>query len=278
MNQLLRSFLRQPIAFHRPLVDATGSVLAALMLSQALYWRDKGWDRDGWFWKTQEEWQAETGMSRYEQETARKKLRKTGFWEEELRGAPARLYFRVDEEGLFQKLAIQYGGFPHTSMGESNNLVWGNPANITKTTSEITTEITSDDDRASPQKSSGGDRDGRWLLQALRDTGLFAYMDSDAMRLAAALEEDYTDDQLIVGKGKLVEAHKKQIGEGKRGITAPLAYLRAILMRGLDESGSAGKGNGRGRPAEIDWDAEMERYLREHPIDSEPIDPDEITF
>lgn len=164
---------------------------------------------------------------------------------------------------------------PHSGLSTS----W-KTADIVSNDSLVSKEllVSNDDDRASPQKSSGGDRDGRWLLQALRDTGLFAYMDSDAMRLAAALEEDYTDDQLIVGKGKLVEAHKKQIGEGKRGITAPLAYLRAILMRGLDESGSAGKGNGRGRPAEIDWDAEMERYLREHPIDSEPIDPDEITF
>jgi len=65
----------QPITFHRVFVDVTGSINAALMLSQALYWTNHiKPDRNGWFYKTKEEWQAETGLSRHEQDKARERL------------------------------------------------------------------------------------------------------------------------------------------------------------------------------------------------------------
>lgn len=69
------------IAFQRVYVEITGSITAALMLSQAVYWYSKS-TKDGWFFKTQEEWKDETGMTRYEQESARKALIKSGVWEE----------------------------------------------------------------------------------------------------------------------------------------------------------------------------------------------------
>ena len=106
MSHPLLSLLDRPVAFHRPLADIRlpdGSrlgVLAALMLSQALYWTARTDDPEGWFWKTREEWYEETGLSRREQETARRRLRQSGFWHEERRGVPARIYFRVDLDAL----------------------------------------------------------------------------------------------------------------------------------------------------------------------------------
>jgi len=94
----------RPIAFHRCFVPLTGSITAALMLSQAIYWSNRTKNNDGWFYKTQEEWLDETGMSRSEQEKARDKLRCTGFWFEERRGVPAKLFFRVDEKELSAKV------------------------------------------------------------------------------------------------------------------------------------------------------------------------------
>jgi hypothetical protein len=107
----LLEILDRPIAFHRVFVALTGSVTAALMLSQGLYWtRIKRRDApgsDGWFYKTQAEWEDETGMGRSEQETARKRLRRTSFWQEERRGLPAKLYFRIDLERLADALLTQ---------------------------------------------------------------------------------------------------------------------------------------------------------------------------
>ncbi|MCP5158510.1 MAG: hypothetical protein H6975_03680 [Gammaproteobacteria bacterium] len=72
----------QPITFHRVFVDITGSINAALMLSNALYWTHHlKPDRDGWFYKTREEWQAETGLTRKEQDNARQRLTRLGILE-----------------------------------------------------------------------------------------------------------------------------------------------------------------------------------------------------
>lgn len=100
---LLENFDR-PIAFHRSFVTLTGSVTAALMLSQAMYWQKRTKDPDGWWFKTREEWTEETGMTRYEQESARKRLRALGLLEEELRGVPAQLWYRLDEARLLGTL------------------------------------------------------------------------------------------------------------------------------------------------------------------------------
>ncbi|MFZ1862267.1 MAG: hypothetical protein WAV81_16635 [Candidatus Competibacter sp.] len=104
MPQLLR-LLDRPIAFHRCFVDLAGSITAALMLSQAIYWQQRTRDPDGWWFKTRDEWQEETGLGRREQETARRKLRKLGVLREDLRGVPAQLWYMVDEIRLFELLA-----------------------------------------------------------------------------------------------------------------------------------------------------------------------------
>ena len=81
--------LNRPIAFRRALVDLTGSVQAALMLSQAIYWQERVTREDGWWYKSIEEWQEETGLTRRRLETARKKNRK--YLSSVLRDIPARL-------------------------------------------------------------------------------------------------------------------------------------------------------------------------------------------
>ncbi|MCP5135094.1 MAG: hypothetical protein H6976_16245 [Gammaproteobacteria bacterium] len=45
-------------------VTLTGSVTAALMLSQALYWQRRTQHAGGWWFKIRDEWTSETGMSR----------------------------------------------------------------------------------------------------------------------------------------------------------------------------------------------------------------------
>lgn len=140
----------RPIAFHRCLAELSGSVAAGLMLSQALYWSKRTSDADGWFWKTAEDWQEETTLTRREQETARKSLREIdggNVWFEERRGVPAKLYFRLDTERL---MTILIGGKVQSSFHKSAILDSPNPPNkssqirqsflLTETTTENTTE------------------------------------------------------------------------------------------------------------------------------------------
>lgn len=90
----------RPIAFQRAFVDLGVGITGALMLSQCVYWHGRTSDKGGWFYKSQSDWEAETGMTRREQETARKRLEKAGFLEEKRKGVPAKLFFRVNVEAL----------------------------------------------------------------------------------------------------------------------------------------------------------------------------------
>lgn len=94
-----------PVTFHRCLVPVTGGVTAALMLSQAISTMQTAESSiDGWFSKSREEWTEETGLTRWEQQTARRALRDAGFLEERRVGAPAKLWFRVRPEAVWRAL------------------------------------------------------------------------------------------------------------------------------------------------------------------------------
>ena len=156
----LTKILGSPIAFHRCLAELAGSVTSGLMLSQAVYWTGKTKDPQGWFWKTQDEWFEETMLSRKEQESARRRLREIVFegkslWCEQLRGVPAKLYYRVDMDILECLLTadqhVQNGqaSMPEMDILESPKRASKQAQNghtflLAETTSETTTETTSE--------------------------------------------------------------------------------------------------------------------------------------
>ena len=83
-------------------VRLTGSPNVARFLAQCLYWSTKCdlvIQRQGWFYKSREEWQAETWLSRYQQEKARQQLRDMGLLKErhERRNTGIRLWFWLDQ-------------------------------------------------------------------------------------------------------------------------------------------------------------------------------------
>lgn len=103
----------KPIAFNRDFVGLGVGITGALFLSQSMYWHKRSTKKDNWFYKTQIEWEDETGLSRREQESARRKLKELGILEESLAGVPARMYYRINIEVLSDLLCVQ------TSMAES---------------------------------------------------------------------------------------------------------------------------------------------------------------
>lgn len=86
------------VAYYAAFAHLTGTVQAGIFLSQMVYWSARS--QDGWVFRTQAELTEETGLSRFEQETARKRLRGLGVIQEERRGVPARLYYKVDFDRL----------------------------------------------------------------------------------------------------------------------------------------------------------------------------------
>lgn len=100
----IMDLLDRPIAYQRSFVRLGGGVLGAVLMSQAVYWSRRTTHAGGWFYKSQAEWEEETGLKRTEQERARKALTATGVLEEVRKGAPAKLYFRVNEKKLISML------------------------------------------------------------------------------------------------------------------------------------------------------------------------------
>ena len=82
----------QAVAYYPNLTKKLGNVNASILLSQFIYWHDKTEHPLG-VYKTQSEIQAETGLSRKEQETGRKVLRELGLITETYKRTEHKLYF-----------------------------------------------------------------------------------------------------------------------------------------------------------------------------------------
>lgn len=95
-DNILSEFLKRPIAYQPILAKAFGSVKLGIFWSQLYYWHDKGSDPEGWIYKTSAQMADETGLSRKEQETARKLGMSLGIIEEKLAGQPATIHYRID--------------------------------------------------------------------------------------------------------------------------------------------------------------------------------------
>lgn len=75
-----------------------------LFLSQVWYWSSRTKDQDGWFYKTQEDWERELGLTRTEQKRIRESLKNLGILEERLKGLPRKIHFRLNKVKLHDLL------------------------------------------------------------------------------------------------------------------------------------------------------------------------------
>lgn len=115
--------LDRPIAFHRCFVDITGSVPAALFLSQAIYWSNRTKDYEGWFYKSRDEWCEETGIQRNQLYAIRDKLVSLRIMEQSQKGGSDRImYYRVNFQELERRIA------EHFSSAENKRMASTKPA------------------------------------------------------------------------------------------------------------------------------------------------------
>ncbi len=163
---VMRSLLSdRPIAFHPIMARVLGGVYEALLFQQLAFWSDKGSDPE-WIYKTREELREETTLNRYQQEQARGNLRKLGVIEEQRRGLPARMHYRIHWNRVFELLeAYRAVGRPST-----NKMVEGTPTTQPKApiqladrqpTSESTSETTQEK-KKSPTLEELEEADRRW--------------------------------------------------------------------------------------------------------------------
>ncbi len=96
--------LGRPAVYYPRLRSICGSLNAAVILSNLIYWTPRSRNEEGWIYKSHKDWTLETGLTRDEQDTARAKLREKGLIEEathQEKGAPTK-HYRVVWERLDQ--------------------------------------------------------------------------------------------------------------------------------------------------------------------------------
>lgn len=193
----IQTLLQRPIAFHRVFVPL-GGVTGALFLSQLLYWSDRGSEGNGWIYKTQAEWTDETGMTRREQETARRQLREAGVIEESYKGLPAKLFYRINFEALSVFIEGQVkvaeartskdGGNVHPVCTKAPSKRGGNRQSTNRT--ETTTEITAEAERVLSEcgkQAAAASVDEK--LEVARKRGAVIESEEDQLVLAELIAE-----------------------------------------------------------------------------------------
>jgi hypothetical protein len=116
--------LQRPIAFHRVFAQIGGGLVPGLFLSQLWYWHGRGSDPD-WTHKTIDEWTEETGLSRKEQDRAKRELVGRGLISIEKRGVPCRCYFRLNMPEIIEKIASNPNGYPVCPKRTNKNVPMG---------------------------------------------------------------------------------------------------------------------------------------------------------
>jgi len=102
---MLRLLATKPISYNPELAKMLGSVKAGVLMSQLLYWWEKGSNPE-WVYKTVDEMYSETGLTKKEQATAIRKCVEKGVLGVKLKGIPAKRHFKILERLV--ELAQEY--------------------------------------------------------------------------------------------------------------------------------------------------------------------------
>jgi hypothetical protein len=107
------------VGYSPDLARIVGGATIGLFLSQLLFLSDKGHNPDGWVYKSEAEMGRETGLTKREQQTARRKLLALGVIAIERRGFKFTYHFKVIWERLYQIITgFQQGQTVPTGKGE----------------------------------------------------------------------------------------------------------------------------------------------------------------
>jgi hypothetical protein len=105
-RQKIKDMLPNRVVGYSPdLAKAVGGATTGLFLSQLLYLSDKGHNPEGWVYKSEQEMGKETGLTKREQQTARRKLLALGVIAIMRGGWKNTYHFKVIWEKLYQVIA-----------------------------------------------------------------------------------------------------------------------------------------------------------------------------
>ena len=219
--KLIEAMNEQPIAFNKHYVFLGCGINGALMLSQLVYWTSRTKDADGWIYKTQVEWTRETGLTRTEQENARKKLLELGFITEKKMSVPCRVFFRVERENLYKSLieysetldCSQFAGNLHTRLQETCELDCSKPASKNAQNQQSNTENTTENTTESVSASARPKHKAPTVREILLKNGVTEQTASEYLNLRAKKKKPVTEKalQLVFNQAKEAKLSNERV-------------------------------------------------------------------
>jgi DNA-binding transcriptional regulator GbsR (MarR family) len=254
----------RPLSYYPSLKKITGSTVATIFLTQFVYWTGKQNDPEGWIYKTQDEIGEETGLSRSEQETARRQLKLKGLIEEDYKGLPRKLYYRVNIAKINDLWSVvsaealknhNNAGIQHYCMRESSKQECYNPANksaeIQQTITEITSENTSENTTTTtttPVGVSSREKEKKDIptkaVSPLSETDTETVREIIAVTIGTQLEGMISGgaiQQAIKAYNPNAALHKPYQPETRdQGVKRILTWMTYLPAKAYDRSGPAG--------------------------------------
>jgi hypothetical protein len=249
----LRAIFARPVAYHKLLAIAGGSVGAGVFLSQLVYWTDKSNDPDGWIYKTLDDWWVETALGRYELKTIRNALTSRDLIEEKLSGVPARLHYKINWETMKVSLAKaivthrdgmskrgaptnQFVALPHTGDATGKDEASPHPTYRAESTTESTTTT-----RATSELFANGHSRGEpvVVVSSLASEGDEPrdIVDKLTEELGLSIRQGREVEALLASRGAGYVIEKAEIVRNKKGIK----NMAGAFMKALSEDWKAPK-------------------------------------
>jgi hypothetical protein len=143
-RQQVKDLLPNRVVGYSPdLARIVGGATIGLFLSQLLFLSDKGANPDGWVYKSEAEMGRETGLTKREQQSARRKLLALGVIQIERRGFKFTYHFKVMWERLYQVIEKALSRQPATEWKQNGATGKGERPQTVPTEQEqtVSTEI-----------------------------------------------------------------------------------------------------------------------------------------
>lgn len=191
-------------------VDFAGDLEAGLFLSQVIYWSDRAKRADGFFYKTDDEWNDEIKLTKYGVRKSRKKLEELGILETKVKKANGNptVHYKLDKK-RFVELFIS---FLRNRKNENANTEEGsfeNEHSLTDTSTDIYTD-----------KSSSSKPVTVSTIMEFWDNNGFGFSNMNAkQQFLAYLEDGFTEEALLKALVVACEENKRSLN-----------YLRGILL------------------------------------------------
>lgn len=236
LNDYIQDIGDGHVRFYPQLCTVLGNSNATLFACLFIGWTGSQKDPDGWIYKTQSQIEEETGLTRTEQQTARKTLTGKGFMEEKHKGIPCQLHYRVNLAAINSAWGIY-------KLNKQNQQNSGNPQTRTQKKSK---QVCRKGPNLSVEKYCANTSTTTENTHKTTTTDEFVVVENDIFSITGILEgtpfrsipqiaiRGFLQKYSILVVKEIAEKAAFQSKKQKISIDSPISYFRSLLASGME--------------------------------------------